>query len=100
MKRHNIHENFSHEETNTPGSERSFGIVTAVALALLTLLNWWHNGHIWHWMGGIAALFLAAAYLFPTFLKPLNWVWFKFGMLLHAVVNPIVMGLLFYGTVL
>ena len=99
MKQNNIHESYSREETVTQGSERSFGIVMSAALALLALLNWWHSGHVWPWMAGVAALFLAAAYLFPAALKPLNWVWFKFGMLLHAVVNPIVMGLLFYVAV-
>jgi hypothetical protein len=100
MKRHNnIHESFAREETVILPSGRSFGIVMAIAIALLGVLNWWHRGHVWPWMGGIAALFLAAAYLCPAALKPLNWIWFKFGLLLHAVVNPIVMGLLFYVAV-
>lgn len=99
MKQNNIHESYSREETVTQGSERSFGIVMAAAFALIALLNWWHDGHVWPWTGGIAVAFLAATYLFPTALKPLNWVWFKFGMLLHAIVNPIVMGLLFYVAV-
>jgi hypothetical protein len=43
---------------------------------------------------------LAAALLYPAALNPLNRAWLKFGLLLHKVVNPIVMGLLFYGTVL
>jgi hypothetical protein len=47
----------------------------------------------------VAALFLAAALLRPALLNPLNRLWLKFGLLLHRVVNPIVMGLLFYGTV-
>ena len=29
-------------------------------------------------------------------LRPLNLIWLKFGLLLHKIVNPIVMGLLFY----
>ena len=48
----------------------------------------------------MAALFLAAALLRPAILNPLNRLWLKFGLLLHRVVNPIVMALLFYGTVL
>ena len=36
----------------------------------------------------------------PATLKPLNRMWFKFGLLLHKVVNPIVMALVFFGTVL
>ena len=94
------HESFSREDKIVVGSDRSFGIVMAVFFALIGALNVWHEGRVWPWLGGIAALFLAAAYLWPAALKPLNWLWFKFGLLLHAVVNPIVMGLLFYGAVL
>ena len=36
----------------------------------------------------------------PSVLHPLNRLWMKLGLLLHRVVNPIVMGLLFYGTIL
>jgi hypothetical protein len=94
------HESLTREEQGAPGSERSFAIVMAVALALLGSINWWHDGRVWPWLGGIAALFVVGGYFFPAALKPLNWLWFKFGLLLHAVVNPIVMGLVFYGVVL
>jgi hypothetical protein len=94
------HESFAREEEVGPGSERSFGIVMAVALVLIGALNLWHEGRVWPWLGGAAVLFLAAAMLWPAGLKPLNKLWFKFGMLLHAVINPLVMGLLFYVAVL
>src|SRR5262249_60372518 len=91
------HESFSREENVARSSERSFGNVIAAALGVLTVLNWWHDGRGWPWLAGGAVLFFAAGYFCPAVLKPLNWLWFKFGMLLHAVVNPIVMGLLFYA---
>ena len=47
----------------------------------------------------MGVLFFAAGYFCPSALRPLNWLWFNFGLLLHSVVNPIVMGLLFYATV-
>jgi Saxitoxin biosynthesis operon protein SxtJ len=95
-----IHESYSRDETVIGGSDRSFGIVMTAAFAAMSLLNWWHNGHSWRWTGGIAVLFFAAALLYPAALKPFNRVWLKFGLLLHKVVNPIVMALVFFGTVL
>lgn len=71
-----------------------------VAFAVLSLLNWWHDGHWWRWTGGIAVLFLVAALFYSAALKPLNRLWLKFGLLLHKVVNPIVMALVFFGAVL
>ena len=35
----------------------------------------------------------------PSLLRPLNRLWFKFGLLLNKVVNPLIMGLVFYITV-
>ena len=95
-----IHESYSRDETVIGGSDRSFGIVMTVAFAVMSLLSWWRDGHSWRWTGGIAALFLVAALLYPAALKPLNRLWLKLGLLLHKVVNPIVMALVFFGTVL
>ena len=94
------HEVFVRDEKVVAGSDRSFGLVMAGALALVTALNGWHAGRLWPWTGGVAVLFLATALLRPALLNPLNRIWLKFGLLLHSVVNPIVMALVFYGTVL
>jgi hypothetical protein len=75
-----FHESYSRDETVIGGSGRSFGIVMAAAFALMSLLNWWHDGHSWRWTGGIAVLFLATALLYPEALKPLNRLWLKFGL--------------------
>lgn len=95
-----IHEDFSRAEDVAPGSDRSFGLVMAAAFAALALINGWHHGRLWPLMSGIVVLFLGAALLRPAALRPLNRAWFKLGLLLHKVINPLIMGLLFYGTVL
>jgi hypothetical protein len=94
------HEVFTRDEKVVAGSDRSFGLVMAAALVIVTSLNAWHSGRLWPWTGGLAALFLAAAFIRPAVLHPLNLLWLKFGLLIHRVVNPVVMALLFYGTVL
>lgn len=94
------HETYTRDEPNVPGSNRSFGIVMTVAFALFALINYWHAGAAWPWLGALAALFLAAAWLYPAALAPLNRLWFKFGLLLHKAVSPVIMALLFYVTIL
>ena len=94
------HEPLFREEQIAIGSDRSFGWVTAAALAIVSLLNTWHSGHLWPWTSGLAAGFVLVAIIHPTMLHPLNRAWMKLGLLLHRFVNPIVMGLIFYGTIL
>ena len=72
----------------------------AVFFVALSLLNGWHRGHLWPWTAGLASIFLFTALLCPTVLNPLNRLWLKFGLLLHKIVNPVLMGVIFYSTIL
>jgi hypothetical protein len=94
------HERYWNDETVRPSSERSFGLVMAAVFAVLTLINFWHGGRAWPWTAGVAALFFFFAWVRPAALKLLNLIWFKFGLILHKVINPVVMVLVFFGTVL
>jgi hypothetical protein len=93
------HEVFTRDEKIVAGSDRSFGIVMAAAFAVVTALNGWHAGRLWPWTAGLSALLLVAALARPQVLNPLNRLWLRFGLLLHRVVNPVVMALVFYGAV-
>lgn len=77
-------------------SERSFAHVFAVVFALIALLPLLHGGTIRLWSLGVAALVLLLGYAAPTLLRPFNKLWFRFGLLLHAIINPIVLGAMFF----
>jgi hypothetical protein len=94
------HESFTRDEPTAPGSNRTFGLVMAAALAVVSLINGWHLGRLWPWTVVTALLFAGAAWLRPSSLGLLNRLWMKLGLMMHKVVNPVVMGLLFYGTIL
>jgi predicted membrane metal-binding protein len=82
-----------------PGSERAFGLVFAVVFALVGLFPLVHGGAVRWWALAVALAFVAAAYLAPRILRPFNRLWFHFGLLLHAVVNPVIMFVIYYGAV-
>lgn len=84
----------------TIGSERNFGVVFAVFFALVALAPIVHGGSTRWWALVVSVCILACAFLIPQLLKPLNLLWFKFGLALHHVVNPIVMAIMFYGAIL
>ncbi|MRG70973.1 hypothetical protein GH722_04275 [Alphaproteobacteria bacterium HT1-32] len=91
------------ERTDTAakmGSERSFAIVFAVVFVIIGAFPLLYDGAIRLWSFGIAAVFLAAGFLFPVVLRPLNLLWFQIGLLMHRVVNPVIMGLIFFLAVM
>ena len=94
-----FHENLNRSGDVKGASERSFGIVFAVVFLIIALFPLISGGEIRIWSLVVAVLFSAAAFLAPRILSPLNRVWFLFGQLLHRIVSPIVMGIIFFGTV-
>lgn len=81
------------------GSNRSFGIVFAVVFGLIGAWPLVSGKAPRLWAAGIAIAFAIVALAAPHWLAPLNRLWFRVGLLLHRVVNPVVMGLIFFLTV-
>lgn len=59
----------------------------------------WFGGTWWPWLGVISAVFGLLGLVWPSVLAPLNKLWFKFGLLLHKIMTPLIMGLMFYGLI-
>lgn len=81
------------------GSNRSFGIVFAVVFAVIGLFPLWTDQAPRSWSLVVALAFFAVALLRPPLLNPLNRLWFRVGMLLSRLVSPLIMGILFFITV-
>lgn len=82
------------------GSEKSFGLVFGGVFAIIAL--WplvFHGGSVRLWAAIVAAIFIVLAYAAPQVMKPLNLLWFKFGMLLSKIMVPLSMGIIFFITV-
>jgi hypothetical protein len=93
------HEDFQRESEVAGGSDRGFGFVFAVVFLVIGLIPLLSGWAVRWWSLAVAAAFAALAVLAPRALAPLNRLWLKLGLLLHRVVTPVVMGILFYGTV-
>jgi hypothetical protein len=78
-------------------SERSFGLTFVGFFTLVAAWQAWAGRPVAAGiLAGAAALTLLATLLRPLLLRPLNRAWMKFGALMHAVVNPIVLGAMFF----
>jgi hypothetical protein len=65
-----------------------------VVLGAWPLLSGGHPRVLLLAAAGVMALVTVAV---PRLLKPFNVAWHRFGLVLHKVVSPIVLGALFYG---
>jgi len=94
-------QNAAHEHLNSSdyikvGSERSFGVVFAILFAIIGLYPLIYESPVHLWALTATVGFLIASLIFPSALRPLNLLWFKFGLLLHKVANPLIMGIMFF----
>ena len=93
------HESYARDEAVQGSSNRSFGLVFAGVFALIGLLPLIFGGVARLWAIALAVVFLIAALAFPGVLGPLNRLWMRFGLLLHRIVSPIVLGIMFFGVI-
>jgi hypothetical protein len=94
-----LHENFTRPEEIIGPSNRRFGLTIAAILGTIggvrLVLGHSHSG--W-WLGAAATLSLFALFR-PTALSPINQAWLRLGLALYKIVNPIIMALLFFSTI-
>ena len=93
------HERLTGGEPVEGGSERDFGIVFAVLFVAIGLFPLLDGGSPRGGAFGVAGAFLAVALVRPALLAPLNRAWFKLGLLLQRVVNPLVMAVIYFAVV-
>jgi hypothetical protein len=96
-----IHEDLSRDEWAAEGSsDRAFGFIFTVVFLLIGLWPLWVGGRMRIWAVACSVIFLVLTLLRPAALAPLRRRWDAVGRILHRVVNPAIMALLFYGAVM
>ncbi len=90
------HEDFSRVHQGKAPSHRAFGWTWAALFALVGLWPLVRHGPPRWWSLGLAALLVLVTALVPALLGPPSRLWHRFGLLLHRVVSPIVLALMFF----
>lgn len=94
-----LHEDLSRRPAEEKSGERALGITFAAVFLVVGLVRW-HQGHAgWSACLVAAAIFLCLAWFWIAPLRPLNNLWHRFGLLLFHVVNPVIMGVVFFSTI-
>src|ERR1700751_5771751 len=90
------HEALARDEAVKPSSDRNFGLVLAGFFGLLAAFSIWHGTARWPFWGGAALVLLVFALVMPRALAPFNRLWTRLGLLLHGIVAPVMLALIFY----
>ena len=94
-----VHESLVRDEAVTGSSDRAFGIVFTVVFVIVGLWPLLGDGGVRPWALITAGSILAVSVVYPSLLAPFNRLWTRFGLLLHRITNPLIMGLVFFVTV-
>lgn len=87
-----------HDDMPLP-SNRVVGLVFAVVFLVIGVLPLAGGGVVHYWALATGTGFAVMALLFPSLLTPLNRAWMAFGMMLHRVVSPLALGIIFFGVI-
>ena len=77
-------------------SNRNFGLVFFAVFLILCIWPLTSGESIRIWSAAISIIFLILGLLNSNLLTPLNKLWLKLGIILGAVIAPIVMGVVFF----
>jgi hypothetical protein len=95
----NTHERVYAEAAVKGSSDRTFGFVLAVIFLVIGLAPLAGGADVRIWALIPAALLLILAIARPTSLGPLNRIWTRFGLWLHKLMSPLMLGVIFYCSV-
>ena len=91
-----IHEDFSRGDEVKASSNRAFGSVFVVVFLVIALWPFAFGGALRWWSliaSGMVAVITITA---PGLLTIPNRLWMRFGLLLHRVVSPLVLGIMYF----
>ena len=94
-----VHERLASDDLVTRSSDRSFGVVVTVACTVVGLFPLLNGEPSRWWLLAVAGVMLVVTLVRAELLSPLNRVWFRFGLFLHRVVNPVIMAVIYFAVV-
>jgi hypothetical protein len=87
------------DRTVSQSSDRQFGLVFAGVFTVIACWPFLRLAPPRWWALGIAAAFAVIALAWPQALRWPNRIWLRIGELLHRIVSPVVMAVIFFGCV-
>ena len=91
-----MHEDFSRAQQVKGSSNRAFGWTFVAVFLIVGLWPLGFNDDLRWWAVIVAAVVMVATLAMPALLTLPNRLWLRFGALLHRLISPVVLALMFY----
>src|SRR5579862_3386377 len=95
----NFPERLGHADSLSGSTDRFFGLLFSAFWGMVAMAPLRRGGSIREWALVLSGAFLVTSFIRPALLRPLNQLWLRFGRLLQKLTNPIVMGILYFSTI-
>ena len=93
----NWHESLHSEGPPPSSSDRSFGLLFGAVCGLIAMFGVWEGRRSALWWSIAASIFCVVALLAAPLLGPLNRAWRWLSLQLFRIINPIMMGVVFFA---
>lgn len=94
------HESTRQEEPVPTASNRSVGLVLGVAFGLIGAWPMIDEASPRLWALSVAAVLTLLALILPRALTPVAWLWLGLGKVMHVVVSPLTMAIIYVVAVI
>ncbi|MFL2780595.1 MAG: SxtJ family membrane protein [Rhodospirillales bacterium] len=79
-------------------SNRTFGITFGIVFLIIGCWPTLNKMDPYLWSIFVSSIFFVISIFYPNLLGGLNSLWYKFGLLLHSIMNPLILGVIFFST--
>ena len=84
-------------ETIILPSNKKFGYFFTLVFAILSVYFFYNESFaLFYFFTSLIFIFLNITFFIPSYLSPLNVLWYKFGLLLGRIIRPVILGFLFF----
>jgi hypothetical protein len=81
---------------NSKPALKKFGITIGIVLFVIAGLLFYNNNSVYIYWGIASLILMVSGLVFPILLKPLNFIWMSFAVVLGYFMNRLILGILFY----
>ena len=79
----------------TGSTDKTFGLFFALIFLLFSIWPFFQGNNPRIWLAFFAVSLAIIAFIAPRLLSPFNKIWSQFGLFLHRLISPLVLGLIY-----